>query len=150
MQPGSKNYQQQVQKYQLLQEHIANQRRDYLHKESTRIANEWNAVCLRADSFQELAGAMERGQIQQQGFGMFREMLRYKLERRGKQLLLVDRFAPTTQSCAVCGCVLGKTVSGKRRAWVCPDCGALLDRETNAARNIKAAGLGQYSGQKAG
>ena len=49
MQPGSKNYEEAVLKYRLLHEHIANQRRDFLHKESRRIANAWDAVCVRGD-----------------------------------------------------------------------------------------------------
>ena len=50
MEPGSKNYQQAVQKYRLLHERVANQRRDFLHKESSRIANGWDAVCMRRAS----------------------------------------------------------------------------------------------------
>lgn len=144
MSPGSKNYQEQVRKYHLLHEHIANQRRDYLHKESTRIANAWDAVCLRSDSMEALARIMTLAHIQEQGFGMFREMLRYKLERRGKPLILVERYTPTTRVCSACGCVLGEAVSWKRHTWVCPDCGAVLNREVNAAQNIKADGLAQY------
>ena len=97
MEPGSKNYQEAVQKYRLIHERIANQRRDFLHKESRRIANAWDAVCLRDDPLDEMA--LGEGS----GFGMFRELLRYKLERQGKPLILVDRYAPTTRTCSACG-----------------------------------------------
>ena len=143
MQKGSKNYQEMVQKYRLLHEHIANQRRDFLHKESRRIANEWDAVCVRSDSLAELAAKMGGGYILETGFGMFREMLRYKLERQGKSLLLVDRFSPTTKVCSACGCV-NEDLPAEAHRWRCPVCGAEHRRESNAAANVKAIGLGRY------
>ena len=142
MQPGSRNYQEMVQKYRLLHEHIANQRYDFLHKESRRIANEWDAVCIRGDSLPAISRELKQGSFLEVGFGRFRELLRYKLERQGKQLLLVDRFFPTTKTCAACGYV-GETLPAKVRRWTCPACGAENRREVNAARNIKEQGLSQ-------
>lgn len=143
MQKGSKNYQEMVQKYRLLHEHIANQRRDFLHKESRRIANEWDAVCVRSDSLTALAAKTGGGCILDTGFGMFREMLRYKLERQGKSLLLVDRFRPTTKVCSVCGYV-NEDLPAEALRWRCPVCGTEHRRERNAAANVKAIGLGRY------
>lgn len=79
MQPGSKNYQEAVHKYRLLHEHIANQRHDFIHKESRRIANAWEAVCLGA------------------GTGLLEECLRYKLEEQGKRLIVVNGPAGTPE-----------------------------------------------------
>ena len=143
LQPGSRNYQEQVQTYRLLHERIANQRRDFLHKESRRIANAWDAVCIRDDSLQAIAQTLGGGEVLHSGFGMFREMLRYKLERQGKQLLEVDRFVPTTKVCSACGAVT-ESIPPKARRWVCPACGAEHRRGTNAAVNIKAKGLARY------
>ena len=56
MQPGSNNYNEAVQKYRELHEHIANQRRDFIHKESSRIANGWDAVCMRDDACRRWPG----------------------------------------------------------------------------------------------
>ena len=136
MQPGSRNYGEAVQKYRLLHEHIANQRRDFIHKESRRIANAWDAVCVRADNLEELAK-------EPVGFGMFRECLRYKLERQGKPLILVDRYTPTTRTCSACGLVRD-TAPARERLWTCAGCGAVHRRYVNAAKNIKARGLAQY------
>ncbi len=144
MQPGSGNYRETVQKYRLLQEHISNQRRDYIHKESRRIANAWDAVCIRGDDMADISRTALRGNLMEAGFGAFRECLRYKLERQGKRLLVVDRYFPSTRTCHSCGCTLPQAVNYKRRTWTCPQCGAELDREVNAARNIKAQGLAQY------
>jgi len=144
MEPGSKNYQEMVQKYRLLHEHIANQRRDYIHKESRRIANAWDAVCVRGDDMADISQNTLRGKLMEKGFGTFRECLRYKLERQGKQLLTVDRYYPSSRICHHCGHTIPESVNYKRRTWVCPSCGARLSREVNAARNIKNQGLAQY------
>ena len=144
MEPGSKNYQEAVQKYRELHEHIANQRRDFIHKESSRIANGWDAVCMRGDSMGEMSKRLKCGNALEAGFGTFREYLRYKLARQGKPLIIVDRYLPTTRTCSTCGLVLDGEVPYKKRLWQCPKCGAVHNREINAAKNIKAQGLAQY------
>ena len=143
MQPGSRNYQEAVQKYRLLHEHIANQRKDFIHKESRRIANAWDAVCARADDLTELAQGVPQSNAKNAGFGMFRTCLRYKLERQGKSLIAVDRYFPSSRTCSTCGAVRD-AVSYKENSWRCPECGAAHNREINAAKNIKAQGLAQY------
>ena len=73
MQPGSGNYEAQLRKIRLQREHIANQKRDFVHKESRRIADAWDAV--------EAEGSKGEDGT---GFGMLRECVAYKLARRGK------------------------------------------------------------------
>ena len=148
MQPGSKNYQEMVQRYRLLHEHIVNQRRDFIHQESRRIANVWDAVCVRGDDLAELAQKSNFGNTMKEGYGAFRECLRYKLGRQGKELIEVDRYTPTSRTCSACGMVLDDAVSYKKQRWICPKCGVAHDREVNAAKNIKAAGLAQYQRTK--
>lgn len=143
MEYGSKNYEEQLQKVRLQYEHIANQRRDFIHKESRRIANAWDAVCVRGDNLEEMSRRMTRGVPAESGYGMFRECLRYKLERQGKPLVVVDRYIPTTRTCSACGLVR-EAVHYKENVWTCPKCGAVHRWEVNAARNIKAQGLSQY------
>ena len=143
MQPGSKNYQEAVQKYRELHEHIANQRRDFIHKESRRIANDWDAVCMRADALAEMSRKLPVGNVLDSGYGMFRECLRYKLERQGKRLISISRYEPTTRTCSACGSVRDQ-IPLRVKAWTCPQCGAVHHKEINAAKNIKAQGLSQY------
>ena len=144
MQPGSKNYQDMVRKYRELHEHIANQRRDFIHKETSRIANDWDAVCMRSDSMMVmLAKKALSGNVLDSGFGMFRECLRYKLVRQGKTLILVDRYFPSTRVCSVCGQVRASSPH-RKEVWTCTKCGTRHNREVNAAKNIKAQGLAQY------
>ncbi len=147
MQPGSKNYQEAVQKYRELHEHIANQRRDFIHKESRRIANAWDAVCMRADALAEMSRKLPVGNVLDSGYGMFRECLRYKLERQGKRLISISRYEPTTRTCSVCGSVRDQ-IPLRVKAWTCPQCGAVHHKEINAAKNIKAQGLAQYFGEQ--
>ena len=78
MERGSRNYEAQLQKLRLLYERAAN-RRDFIHKESRRIANAWEAVCLGA------------------GTGLLEECLRYKLEEQGKRLIVVNGPAGTPE-----------------------------------------------------
>ena len=143
MEPGSRNYEDGVQKYRLLHEHIANQRRDFLHKESSRIANSWNAVCMREEALREMSRDPMRGRAAGAGYRTFQEMLRYKLERQGKPLLLLDRYVPVTRTCCICGAVREAVRCGEN-VWTCGACGTVHQRETNAARNIKSLGLAQY------
>ncbi len=97
---------------------------------------------MRADALDEMAREIKLGSVPDSGFGLFREMLRYKLARQGKQLIQVSRCRPTTRTCSVCGFVRDE-VSLRAKTWVCPKCGAAHNREVNAARNIKLEGLAQ-------
>ena len=148
MEPGSRNYAQAVQKYRELHEHIANQRRDFIHKQSSRIANGWAAVCVRDDDLQAVSQKkVLTWNALDSGFGMFRECLRYKLARQGKALIEVDRYAPTSRICSACGQVRACDLH-RRTVWVCAKCGAKHNREVNAAKNIKTAGLAQFGMQE--
>ena len=139
MEPGSRNYQDQVQRLRRLHEHIAKQRIDYLHQESRRITNAWDAVCVRDDDLTALNRLTHQTNLTDSSFGTFLQLLDYKLQRQGKSLLRVDRYEPTTRRCHCCGAIRQAAEPATR--WCCPDCGALLDREENAAINIKRSGL---------
>jgi len=144
MERGSKNYEEMVKKYRELHEHIANQRRDFIHKESRRITNAWEAVCMRGDDMEAISSIVRRGNVKDSGFGYFRECMRYKLAREGKQLIVVDRFYPSTRICHNCGYDAQGVVNPSKRKWVCPNCGSVLNREVNAAENIRDKGLAQF------
>jgi putative transposase len=142
MRPDSRNYQEQVQKIRLLHEHIANQRKDFIHKESRRIANAWDAVCVRDSDLTAMSRSLPLGRVMDSGFGMFRSCLQYKLERLGKSYLVVDEYAPTAKTCHVCGFV-NQNLTLRTCGWKCPVCGTVLSRERNAAQNIRDLGLRQ-------
>jgi len=144
MQPGSQNYREAVQKFYRIHEHIANQRRDYIHKESRRIANAWDAVCVREDDLTARPRALR--DAADTGFGMFREYLRYKLERQGKWYIPVDAAAPIAKTCHVCGGV-NEALGPRDRRWTCPRCGAELVRSVNGAVNLREMGLARFAGK---
>jgi putative transposase len=148
MQPDSQNYREQAQKIRLLYEHIANQRKDFIHKESRRIANVWDAVCVRDADQLAMSASLPLGRVMDSGFGMFRSCLQYKLERQGKPYLVVDTFAPTAKTCHVCGFV-NESLPLRVRGWKCPVCGTKLSRERNAAENIRDFGLRQLKQESA-
>ena len=74
------------------------------------------------------------------GLGQFRRYLEYKLEERGKKLIMINKWYPSSRKCHVCGYV-NKELTLKDRQWLCPECGTDLDRDINAAINIRNEGL---------
>jgi putative transposase len=79
------------------------------------------------------------------GWGEFRRQLQYKCERAGRRLVVIDRWYPSTKTCSACGFLLAE-LSLSARAWRCPSCRVLHDRDLNAAKNILAAGLAAARG----
>jgi putative transposase len=84
--------------------------------------------------FEKLARA-----ISDCGWGEFRRQLAYKCERSGRNLVVIDRWYPSSKTCSACGHRLAALSLGTRQ-WTCPSCGARHDRDINAAKNILAAG----------
>ena len=74
------------------------------------------------------------------GWGEFRSQLEYKAQRAGRTLVVIDRWYPSSKTCSACGHLLAE-VKLSTRAWTCPGCRTLHDRDVNAAKNILAAGL---------
>src|SRR5512140_1968418 len=79
------------------------------------------------------------------GWGQFRRLLEYKCERYGRDLIVIDRWYPSSKTCSACGQLLAE-LSLSTRHWTCPSCRARHDRDVNAAKNILAAGLAVAGG----
>lgn len=140
MEYGSSNYKKQLKKIQLCHEKIANQRKDFAHKESRRIANAFNLVCVEDLNLATLAKSLKLGKSTlDNGFGMFRTFLEYKLNEQGKDLIKIDKWFPSSKTCSFCGHIY-KELTLSDRFWVCPICGEFLLRDDNAAINIKREG----------
>ena len=142
-QPGSNNYEKQKVKVAKVHHHIANQRKDFLHKESTKIANSYDIVCIEDLNMKDLSnkGFGNGKATMDNGWGMFVNMLAYKLQERGKILVKVSKWSPSSQLCHVCGYQNPEVKDTRIRYWKCPSCGAEHDRDHNAAINIKTEGL---------
>ena len=138
-----KNIQKQRKKVSVLSEHIANQRKDFLHKQSIAIAKQYDVVCVEDLNMQALAnkGFGNGKATLDNGYGKFLVFLQYKLEERGKYLVKVDKFFPSSQICSDCGYRNGAVKDLRVRHWKCPQCGEEHDRDVNAAVNIRNEGL---------
>ena len=117
-----------------LHEHIANQRRDYLHKITAFLTQEYSWIAI-----EELSLAFMNQDVHlslsshDAGLGEFRQLLQYKAEEAGAEVVAVNP-AYTSQRCSGCGEIVEKSLS--IRVHECPTCGLVLDRDVNAARNI--------------
>lgn len=140
MTKGSNNRNKQRIKVAKLHEKIANQRLDFLHKQSRQITNAYDLVCIEDLNMQAMSQALKFGKsVADNGWGMFVNMLTYKLCEQGKQLVKIDKWFPSSKTCSVCGCKKDE-LSLSERTYIC-DCGNILDRDINAAINIKNEGI---------
>jgi len=120
---------------------IADRRRDFLHKLSTRLVRENQTVVIEDLTVRNLLknGRLARA-ISDAAWTDLRSMLEYKCAWYGRELVVIDRFFPSSKLCGSCGTVRGKLPLSVRE-WTCEYCGTVQDRDVNAARNILAAGL---------
>ena len=142
MQKGSKNRSKQRIKVANLHEKVANQRKDFLHKQSRQIVNAYDCVCIENLDMKAMSQSLNFGKsIADDGWGMFVTFLKYKLEETGKRLVKVNKFFASSQICNVCGYKNTATKNLSIRAWDCPECGTHHDRDINAAINIRNEGM---------
>lgn len=142
MTKGSKNRDKQLVKVAKLNEKIANQRKDFLHKQSRQITNAYDCVCIENLDMKAMSQSLHFGKsVADNGWGMFTEFLQYKLEEAGKMLVKVDRFFASSQICSCCGYKNSATKDLSVREWTCPECGIHHDRDVNAAINIRNEGM---------
>lgn len=140
--PGSKNREKARIKAAKLQKHTADQRKDFLHKLSTETANLYDVVCVESLNMRAMSNAgFGNGKATlDNGYGMFLNMLEYKLADRGKHFVKVDKWFPSSRICSVCGRRHPEMKELSVRTMHC-QCGYTADRDVNAAINIKKEGL---------
>ena len=138
----SHNYIKQLLKVNKIYRHIANQRLDNLHKISTKIANQYDVVCVETLNMQSMSNkGFGNGKATfDNGYGMFLNMLNYKLSDRNKYLIKVDKWFPSSQICHRCGAIHPEMKNLAIRTMKC-DCGLTINRDQNAAINILHEGL---------
>lgn len=120
--------------------HVANQRQDALHKLTTHLANKYSEISIEDLN---VAGMVKNHAlakaVMDSSFAEFRRQLEYKTARTGARLHVIDRWYPSSKTCSRCGRVKAK-LSLSERTYSCDSCGLVIDRDLNAAINIRVAG----------
>lgn len=134
---GSANCRKARQRLARLHATIANVRTDYLHKLSTNLVRTFQVVGIEDLNVRGMSRnrCLARS-IMDEGFRAFRTMVEYKAKLYGARVVVADRFYPSSKTCSCCGSVK-QTLSLSARTFVCDDCGATVDRDTNAAVNLE-------------
>ena len=122
---------------------VADQRRDYLHKESKRLADTHDIIAVEDLDMRAISNkGFGNGKVTlDNSYGMFLTMLDYKLSAQCKRLVKVDRWYPSSQICHCCGYQDKRLKDLRIRGWTWPQCGASHDRDVNAAMNIRDEGM---------
>jgi putative transposase len=140
-QPGSNNRAKAKAKVARAYRKVAASRADFLHKTSTRLVRDHDVIVIEDLAVKNVVRNRRLAKaISDCGWGEFRRQLEYKAAKYGRHLIVIDRWYPSSKTCSACGHLLAE-LSLSTRAWCCPACRTLHDRDINAAKNILAAGL---------
>ena len=136
MKYGSANYWQQKHRIGKLHEKARNRRKDFLHKLSRDVADSFDAVIVEDINLQHMSRTLNFGKsVYDNGYGMLRNMLSYKLNEQGKVLVKVDRFFPSSKRCSVCH-EINHELKLSDREWTCGNCYTHHDRDKNSSKNL--------------
>jgi len=125
---------------------VRDARRDFLHRTTTRLVRDYDLIAIEDLAVSNMVRNRRLARaISDCGWGEFRRQLEYKCQRVGRQLVVIDRWYPSSKKCSACGYVLAELPLNVR-TWRCPSCRVLHDRDLNAAKDILAAGLAATRG----
>jgi putative transposase len=140
-QKGSRNREKARRKVAKVHARIADRRRDYQHKLSTRLIRENQVICVESLAVKNMMQNRSLAKaIADVGWGEFVRQLAYKAQWYGRRLIKIDRWFPSSKRCSCCGYVL-EDLDLEVRTWVCPACGTHHDRDVNAANAVLTEGL---------
>ena len=142
--PKSNNYLKQLKKVQKLHTKIYNSRKDYLHKISSEITNQYDIICLESLNIKGMVKNKRLSKsISDVAWSEFMRQLEYKATWKGKTIIKISKWFPSSQICSNCGSSTGKKPLNIRK-FDCPHCNTKnFDRDVNASINIRNYGLGQ-------
>ena len=144
-QKRSKNREKARRKVAKLHARIADRRRDFQHKLTTRLVHENQVICVESLAVKNmLQNHCLAKAISDVGWGELVRQLQYKAAWYGRSVVTIDQWYPSSKRCSVCGHLLD-SLDLDVRQWTCPECGTVHDRDTNAALNIKAEGLSVFA-----
>ena len=125
-----------------LQAYIANQRKDYIHKITTKIVRENDVICIEDLQVKNMIKNHKLARnILDVSWSEFIRQLEYKSKWYGRETIKVDKWYASSQTCSYCGKQNPITKDLSVREWTCPNCSSKLDRDINAAKNILQEGL---------
>ncbi|MBQ0070402.1 MAG: transposase [Spirochaetales bacterium] len=141
MKKGSNNWNRQKTKVGAINAKIADSRRDWIEKETAALSVRYDAIIVEGINMKDISQGLHLGKSTlDNGWGLFRQRLEEKLHAKGKQLVVLDRWEPSTKKCCRCGALIpGLTLND--RIVTCPSCGSVMDRDVQAAMNIKQSGM---------
>jgi putative transposase len=120
---------------------INDKKQYYLHQVSNYLIDENQIICMENLNVKGMVRNHKLADsIQEVNLGEFRRMLEYKAQWYGRKIVFVDRFYPSSKTCNECGYV-NKRLKLSDRVWICPDCGKIIERDYNAALNIRDEGI---------
>lgn len=122
-------------------EHVANLLTDCLHKLSHQLADAYDAIITENLDMRAISQCLRFGKsVMDNAWGKFIHMLSYKLEERGKRLIKIDKWFPSSKLCSACG-IRKEKLSLSERIYSCEHCGSIQDKDLNAALNIRNMGV---------
>lgn len=136
-QKGSRNREKARRNLARIYERMANRRREFHFKLAHHLCDQYDVLCfedLNLRGMQRLWGR----KVNDLAFSQFVQVVQHVARKRGKTVILIDRFLPTSQTCSGCGC--RQAMPLRERTFACGHCGLVLNRDHNAARNIQALG----------
>lgn len=138
---GSQNRKKSQRRLARLHARIKNIRRDWTHKVTTKLIHENQVICLEDLNVKGMMANQKLSRsISDVGWSEFRRQLEYKAEVYGREVRIIGRFQPTSKVCSNCGCKKD-SISLSTRVFSCDHCGSEIDRDLNAAINIRTLGL---------
>jgi IS605 OrfB family transposase len=146
---GSKHSDKARMKVARMHARVADARRDFHHKLSTKVIRENQAITVEDLAVRGLARTRLAKSVHDAGWSSFVGMLEYKAKLYGRQFRKAGRFEPTSQVCSACGLKDGPKPLAVRE-WTCMECGTVHDRDVNAARNIAALGRREAENARGG
>lgn len=139
---GSTNWQKATDRLAGLHARVANIRADALHKLTTRLAKGFRVIGVEGLNVRGMTANRPLARsVSDAGFGEFRRQMAYKCQWYGSTLVVADRWFPSSKTCPDCG-AKNDGLALKDRFWVCPSCGAWLDRDAAAAENLRKLAVG--------
>ena len=142
-QNGSNNRKRVIKELDRIYRKISNSRRDWFYKLSNSLTKQYSVICIEDLNLEAMKKLWGR-KISDLSYGEFVQILEWEAIKNGSKVVKIDRYAPLSRACHCCGFINDGLKLSDRR-WICPSCGEHLDRDANAAINIRSLGLAKLS-----